>query len=244
MSSVLAALPAPRRNGQSLSRWQAFGLALFIELAVLLCALIWLTTASTPVEQTVVPLSIELLAPDVPPEPEKRQQAALPEPAPHVPPLQAVLPAQRVVQRAVQPALASPQTPVAAAPPEIVPAAVATSQPNPYSSPVQASQPASAAPPLLPVVDPAPAYNAKLAAAVQAAFELPAAASALNFKGRTRIEFALHDGLASAIRIIVSSGLGAVDRAAVKAVQAAVFPSPPAALQVKEGGYQIWVACF
>ena len=240
----MAALPAARRNAQNLRRWQAFGLALSIELAVLLCALTWLTTTSTPVEQAVVPLSIELLKPDTSPDPEIRPQAAPAKPVPHVPSLPVALPAQRVVQRSVELAPASPQTLAAAAPPEVVPAAAATLQPNPYSSPVQVSQAVSAAPPSLPVVDPAPAYNARLAAAVQAAFELPAAASALNFKGRTRIEFALHDGLASAIRVIVTSGLGAVDRAAVKAVQAAVFPSPPAALQGKEGGYQIWVACF
>lgn len=220
--------------------WQAFGLALLIELVALLCALIWMTKATAPVVQPVVPISIDLLKPDAPPEPEIRQQAAPPKPEPHLPALQAVLPVPRVVQ----PAMASPQAPAVVAPSETVVVAAVASQSNPSSSAVLANQPVSAATPPLAIVDPAPAYNAKLAAAVQAAFELPAVASALNFKGRTRIEFALHDGLASTIRVIVSSGLGAVDRAAVKAVQAAVFPSPPAALQGKEGGYQIWVACF
>lgn len=240
MTSASEALPAPRLRLHSSRRWQAFGLALLIELVVLLCALIWMTTATAPVVQAVVPISIDLLKPDAPPEPEKRQQAAPPRFEPHLPALQAVLPVPRVVQ----PAMASPQAPAVVAPPEAVALAAVASPSNPSSPPVLANQPVSAATPPLPIVDPAPAYNAKLAAAVQAAFELPAAASALNFKGRTRIEFALHDGLASAIRVIVTSGLGAVDRAAVKAVQAAVFPSPPAALQGKEGGYQIWVACF
>ena len=243
MSSVLAALPAPRRKAQTVRRWKSFGFALLIELVVLLCALLWMTTAAPPAVQAVVPLSIDFLQPAAPPEPEKLTQAAAQKPAPVLPHLQAVLP----VARATLLATASAQAPVAVTPPEIVPVATTAGQPSSSSlaaSPVLANQPVSAAAAPLPTVDLAPAYNAKLAAAVQAAFELPAAASALNFKGRARIEFALHDGLASAIRVIVSSGLGAVDRAAVKAVQAGVFPSPPAALQAKEGGYQIWVACF
>jgi len=35
-----------------------------------------------------------------------------------------------------------------------------------------------------------------------------------------------------------------VDRAALKAVELAAFPAPPAALAGKEGVYQIWVACY
>jgi protein TonB len=98
--------------------------------------------------------------------------------------------------------------------------------------------------PAQPTVDPAIAYNSKLTAAVQAAFVMPAPAIALGFKGRARVEFHLRDGLASNAKIIQPSGLGAVDRAALKAVEAAAFPAPPAALAGKEGVYQIWVACY
>lgn len=87
------------------------------------------------------------------------------------------------------------------------------------------------------------AYNAKLTQAVQMAFEVPAVAESLNFKGRTRIEFSLHNGVVSASRVVQSSGLGAVDRAALKAVQTANYPAPPPSLQGKDGTYQIWVAC-
>jgi protein TonB len=99
-------------------------------------------------------------------------------------------------------------------------------------------------PAVVPAVDPALAYNIKLAAAVQAAFEVPGSAKALGFKGKARVEFSLRNGAASSIRIVQSSGLSAVDRAAVTAVQVASFPPPPSALQNKEGLYQIWVACF
>lgn len=95
-----------------------------------------------------------------------------------------------------------------------------------------------------PAVDPALAYNVKLAAAVQAAFEVPGSAKALAFKGKARLEFTLNEGMASAIRVIQSSGLGAVDRAAIKAVESATFPLPPSELKNKVGTYQIWVACF
>ena len=108
----------------------------------------------------------------------------------------------------------------------------------------QAAAPAPAPPPAAPAFDPSPAYNAKLSAAVQAAFEVPAAAAALGFKGRTRVEFSLRDGVVSGIRVVQTSGLGLADRAAMRAVQVAAFPAPPPALQGKDGVYQIWVACL
>jgi len=73
---------------------------------------------------------------------------------------------------------------------------------------------------------------------------VPGPALALGFKGRARLEFHLRDGVASNVKIIQPSGLGAVDRAALKAVEAAAFPSPPPALAGKDGVYQIWVACL
>jgi len=131
---------------------------------------------------------------------------------------------------------------------EVTPPVVA--QANAFSTPVVAATPPAPppAPPVVsppaPAVDPALAYNMKLAAAVQAAFVVPGPASALGFKGRARVEFHLRDGVASNAKIIQPSGLGAVDRAALKAVEVAAFPAPPAALAGKEGVYQIWVACF
>ena len=151
-------------------------------------------------------------------------------------------------------ALAQPQTqaPVLPVPavsevrPVEEPAPPMVAKPTAFSAPA-----ASMAPPLpavvapsVPTVDPALAYNIKLAAAVQAAFVVPGSASALGFKGRARLEFHLRDGIANNAKIIQPSGLGAVDRAALKAVEAAAFPSPPPVLAGKDGVYQIWVACF
>jgi periplasmic protein TonB len=88
------------------------------------------------------------------------------------------------------------------------------------------------------------AYNQKLTAAVQAAFHAPSVASDMGFKGRVRIEFTLRDGVVTNVRVDVPSGLTAVDRAAVHAVQVANYPIPPQALIGKNGTYQIWVACI
>jgi len=130
-------------------------------------------------------------------------------------------------------------------PPE-EPAPPVVAKPTVFSAPAPLPQPPAAAPvmPPAPVVDPALAYNVKLAAAVQAAFVVPGPAAALGFKGRARVEFHLRDGVVSNAKIIQASGLGVVDRAALKAVEVASFPVPPTSLVGKEGVYQIWVACY
>ena len=166
-------------------------------------------------------------APEKPREPEKIKPPVLP---PVKPLLKAVTPTPPapvptpVVAAAIAPPLSSAPSPIAAAAPAAAAPAV------PVAPPVTAN-----------VVDPALAYNAKLTAAAQAAFEVPGAVTALAFKGRARVEFNLRDAVASSIHIVQSSGLGAMDRAALKAVQNAAFPQPPASLQGKEMRYQIWV---
>jgi len=210
--------------------WQALGSALGLEVILIGTLAFWLAShASTPAE-SIVPLVIEAVAlNDV-------EKPADPVPTQAAPP--------PVAMRTPTPKPAAHESPVAsmqqvAAPaPEPVAAPMVTSPPTAFATPTPPVQPVQ------PAIDPAPAYNAKLAAAVQAAFEVPGPALALNFKGKARVEFSLHDGVASAIRIVQGSGLGAVDRSAIKAVQSAVFPAPPAALQGKDGTYQIWVACY
>ena len=238
MSTLLAQTPAPLCQVNRPRYWQAFVSALSIELLLLFLVVMWLTVPPQKIAPTVVPLTMDLLDSEKSPVPEKPRQA-LPPPPVALPQLQAFKAALKPVQ-VVQ---MSSQTTAAAAPAE---APLVASVANlPSQSTVAATPPpaaAAATPPL--TVDQATAFNAKLAAAVQAAFELPAAASALNFKGRARIEFSLREGVATAIRVVASSGLGAVDRAAVKAVQSAVYPPPPDTLQSRESPYQIWVACY
>jgi len=144
--------------------------------------------------------------------------------------------------KAVVPVL--PAVPEVRPPEEPAPPVVA--KPTAFSAPAPLPQVPAAAPvnPPAPVVDPALAYNVKLAAAVQAAFVVPGPAAALGFKGRARVEFHLRDGVVSNAKIVQASGLGAADRAALKAVEMASFPAPPPSLLGKEGVYQIWVACY
>jgi periplasmic protein TonB len=217
--------------------WQAFGTALGMELTLLAAALVWVQTHPPAGLQQFVPLVFDVMEPS-----ETKAPAPMESPAPQVvsqtpPP---VLPRQEQSRSESQ--IIATEQPAAA--PELAQEPLAAHSTNNQPSAFATPAPAAHAAPAGPVVDPAIAYNVKLAAAVQAAFEIPAAVSALGFKGRTQVEFVLRDGRVSAIKVLQGSGLGAADRAAIKAVQAAVYPSPPAALQGHEGRYQIWVVCF
>ena len=211
--------------------WQAFGSALGLEVLVIGVLMAWLAAHTPAPIETAVPLSIEALAApalEKPREPEKIK------PPPVVPP--------KPLLRAVTPTPPAPvPTPVVAAvtpPVSAAPSPIAAAAPAPATAAPAVPAPATVA---ANVVDPAQAYNAKLTAAAQAAFEVPGAVTALAFKGRARVEFNLRDAQASGIHIVQTSGLGAMDRAALKAVQNAAFPQPPASLQGKELRYQIWV---
>jgi periplasmic protein TonB len=233
---------AASMGGFGTRQWRAFAAAVSLESLIIVGGLMGVALQPPRAIDNVALISIEP-APKVvegkPPEP----NAPLPKPIVVPQPLvQAPKPVAPPV--AVAPSQPPVQTPVAVPTPAVVTPVVepAVATPAPVAKPVVPAQPV--APPPVAAVDPSIAYNGRLAAAVQAAFEVPASAAALNFKGRTRVEFNLTDGVVLAARVIQSSGLGAVDRAAVKAVQAASFPAPPAALQGKEGVYQIWVACL
>lgn len=219
--------------------WLAFGSAVTLEVVFVLALLAWMAARPAQVQDKPVPITIEVAAKamiDEPPKPPERVQAKplhqLPKP---------------VTRAAVTPMPPMPPTPVTQAATLPVPLPV-TPAPSPMQAaamptnpPVQAPAPAPA-PPLQPTIDPTPAYNAKITAAAQMALEVPGSVTALNFKGRARVGFKLRDGVVSGIVLLVSSGLGAMDRAAAKAVQTANYPAPPVALQGKEIAYEIWVA--
>jgi protein TonB len=216
--------------------WSSLGSALLIELGVVGAVMVWVVMHPPQELEQVIPLVMSMLE-------EPKVEKPLPPKPPEIkpPPVQA-----KVVPTPIKPQM--PVSPEVRPVQEVTPPVVA--QANAFSTPVVAASPPAPPPPppvvspSAPAVDPALAYNQKLAAAVQAAFVVPGPASALGFKGRARVEFHLRDGVASNAKIIQPSGLGAVDRAALKAVEVAAFPAPPAALAGKEGVYQIWVACF
>lgn len=237
-------VPTMTMASQGGHQLKAFVSALGLEILLLGAGLFWLATHPPQPAVVVIPLTIDAAPTEVREKLSEPEVAKLPPP----PPLSAS-PKTSPVLKPSSHLMPPPvfQTTPAAVSPIPMPAPV----PNPVPDPGHASASAAfvapiAAPPpaLAPAVDPSPAYNAKLAAAVQAVFEVPAAAAELNFRGRTRVEFSLRDGVVSMVRIVQTSGLGVADRAAVKAVQAARYPAPPLPLQGKEGTYQIWVACL
>jgi len=84
-------------------------------------------------------------------------------------------------------------------------------------------------------------YTVKIRTAVQTALVFPRAAAELRYTGRTRVEFRLQQGRQSGARVIVSSGINMFDRAALQAVQDAVYPQPPEALREESRLFQVWV---
>ena len=230
MSAVLAkVLRADKTTGR---HWKSLGAAIVLEVALVAGVLAWMAMRPPTLPEQVIPLIIEALVPAELEKPLEPQKPVLPPP-------------QLQRSRPILPATPPPQlTPVptplppaqAAEPVQAAPAPITqvVAAPSPTPMPAQRAVP-------VPAIDAINAYNAKLTAAAQAAFEVPGTVTALNFKGRARVGFKLRDGLASSISIVQSSGLGAMDRAATKAVQTAAFPQPPQSLQGQELAYEIWV---
>ncbi len=125
--------------------------------------------------------------------------------------------------------------------PETPPAPVVPTDPTPFSEKkVQATPPPPAAPSNL-QADELTEYAARVRGAVQAALQYPDAAREMQFVGRARVEFTLADGRPGRARIVATSGVNMLDRAAIRAVNSAEYPTPPASLKSKEKVFQIWV---
>ena len=226
MSAVLTGGWHSENTGDRL--WRSFGVALCLEVGFVAVVVAWVATHPPKLPELLIPLSIEAVPPaesEKPPVPVKPLL-----PLPQLQPPRPISPVTPPSQPAPVP------TPLPAVPVQAsaAPVTQAVATPSPAPAPIMRSVPVQA-------VDPIPAYNAKLTAAAQAAFEVPGTVTALNFKGRTRVGFKLRDAVPFSIAIVQSSGLGAMDRAATKAVQTAAFPQPPVALQGQELSYEIWV---
>lgn len=205
-------------------RWRALGMAAAIEAAIVVAVL---AGAARHVQRDEpIVLSVNLLTPTAPP------LAQTPIPKPDVPPPRAK-------------SLSLPQVTLPVVP-EPAPAL-----PRPIASPLTQSvvhtvEPVAApvAPPPPPAASAAPSaeYIAKVRAAVQGAFEYPMAAKAQDFKGRARVAFSLNDTRPSGARIVVSSGMNVVDRAALKAVEGASYPPAPEALSHADQAFEVWVS--
>jgi periplasmic protein TonB len=90
-------------------------------------------------------------------------------------------------------------------------------------------------------------FSARVKVAIQAAVSYPLAARQMGYKGKATVEFIFRDGGVSQTQVVQSSGLSMIDNAALAAVSAARFPSPPDSLKGKAIPYRVtvlfdWVA--
>ncbi|MGS0740535.1 TonB family protein [Glaciimonas sp. GG7] len=209
---------------------QAFGLAILTEAALvsIVCAILIAAPAKPALSE---PVPITLLSEDKP------QPEAVPVASPK-PPAPTPKPQPKTKVAAIKPQPKIPQP----AP------ATASTDPLPIAqTPTEFTEPASPpSPPMPPPAssgkgDPSLAYAAKVRAAVQAAVAYPPAAAALHFTGRVRLEFQLRDTVPTQARVMTSSGIGMIDRAALQSVQSAQYPEPPSDLRGSDRLYQVWV---
>ncbi len=196
------------------------GWALGIELSAVVMLALYLVFRQVAPSFSTLPIEIE----DIPKTEPVKQEIKKPEPIkPKVEPKPI---------KAVQP----PPVPVAQTP-QVQPTPVAET-PNAFTAPAPVPPP----PPVAArAVGPSDEYKAKVQAAVQAAFYYPMAAQEMGLTGRTRVGFVLTNTTASDAKIVTSSTIGIIDRAALQAVLKAVFPSPPAELRDKAIAYEIWI---
>ncbi len=205
-------------------RWKALGLAAGLEAAIVVAVLYGAARHVQHAEPEV--LSVSLMAPTTPP------TVLTPPPKPDVPPPRAKsLAVPELPLPVVTEPTPAPPPPVASPAPQPVVARAA----EPVAVPVAPPPPAASA-------VPSAEYIAKVRAAVQNAFEYPMAAKAQDFKGRARVAFSLNDTRPSGARILISSGMGIVDKAALKAVEGASYPPAPEALSRTEQAFEVWVS--
>jgi len=211
--------------------WQDFGAAFTLEALAIAALMAWM--AAHPPAPKLIPLAIQIeSAPNIEPPP--------PEPPKALP---------KVVPPPVKTAVVTPPSPPPPAPMVAPVPVVAAPSERPLPSTSVASPfapPAPPPPPPPPPVQAGPAgpsadYIAKVRAAVQAAFVYPAAARALEFRGRTRVAFKLLDAAPIGAKVLVGSGMNLVDKAALQAVQNAVYPPTPADQKSLELSFEVWV---
>jgi periplasmic protein TonB len=164
--------------------------------------------------------------------------APQPAPAPPAPVRHNTTPVHHVEH--VVPPVAKPQ-PVER--PPVVPAAVPTEPPAepPHPSPPAAPTTAAAHTSKPASGSPTPSFEGAMRAAIQAALRYPEAARMAGMSGRTRVAFRYRDGVVSDMTVVVSSGVGMLDRAALAAVRDANYPKPEPAFVGKTLSEQLWV---
>ncbi len=210
------AYQAPKKD----NFWSSLGLAFTIEISCALLIACYLVFRQVAPSFTSLPIQIE----DTPKTEPIKQEIKKPEP-----------PKPKIEPKPIK-SVQPPPTPVAPAPQ--VQATPVVEAPNAFTAPAPLPVPA---PVVSRQVGPSDEYKAKVQAAVQAAFYYPMAAQEMGLTGRTRVGFVLTNTSATDAKIVTSSSIGIIDRAALQAVMKAAFPTPPADLRDKAIAYEIWI---
>ena len=204
---------------------QALGLAVLVELILLVGMAIIFINTRTVTPKTSAPVALTIVTEPTPPAPIAKPVPLPPQPKPKV------TPSHQAKPHPLRPTPPAPPVPLAQAP-----------SPTAFSVPVAPPAPPQPPPPVVTSrVDLHAEYADRVRAAVQAAVYYPPAAVAMHFSGRVQVAFQLQDGIPGETRIMTSSGLGIIDRAALQAVQTARYPAPPDDLRGHDLSYQVWV---
>jgi protein TonB len=195
--------------------YPAAAIALVAEVLLLGGAFVFLThKAPTAVE--LPPTTLTLAAPPAPTPPAPKAVVPTPPKPQTRPPVRPVVPVHHVVTRT---------------PPAVPSAAPTEPAPTPRPAPAPPAAPTTAS----------PSFEGALRAAIQAALHYPESARLSGMSGRTRVAFQYRDGVVSDVRVVVSSGIGLLDRAAVAAARDAAYPMPEPAFVGKTLSEQLWI---
>ncbi|WP_206951071.1 TonB family protein [Trinickia acidisoli] len=216
--------------------YRSAALALAAEALMLAGMLVWL---AHPRElPSPPPMTIALAPPVQAPEPVPPAPPAPPKPLPKPVAQPRRVPLVHQVRHLEHVAHVEPAAQPQAAQQPVAPPAPA---PIPTAAPTEAAPVSHRAPPPSPPSRPDASFDAELRAAIQAALHYPEAARMAGMDGRARVAFVYRDGAVSDVRLVLSSGVGMLDRAALAAVRNAAYPQPPAAFAGKSLSEQLWV---
>ncbi len=215
-------------------RWLAStGLALLIEVVVLVAMAWWVSRPAPPPPPQPVEITLT--------QPKPQPKVVTPKPPPPKPkppkPKPKPLPRPKVRHIVHPKPLPLPPKPRIQPPPAPVPAA----RPAMPVAPPPPPPPPPRKPPKVDTAALQMSFEVLMREAIQDAVHYPEAARLMQVEGRTQVAFTFLDGRVSQLRVVHSSGVPSLDRAALQAVRTAPYPAPPAALAGRPLAFVVWV---
>lgn len=211
-----------RAESAQLPWFNTWGLALLVEGALVLGLAAMVVPAVKAPEPEPLTLSFDDTPPPKPEAPKPIKPVVV-----KTPPVPAVLP--RVV---------APQPEVPPTPAVVKTETTTVAAESVY---VQPAPPPSPPPPASGPNDKELEFAARVKAAIQAAVVYPMAAKQMGYRGKAIVEFIYRDGGVMQTHVVQSSGMVMIDNAALAAVSAARFPTPPDSLKGKDVPYRVTV---